>query len=478
MARSTLQNAGFMFSGQLVSRLVALGYFASLARALGPSLYGALGLGTSLGAIFAVILEPGLNSLLIRDVARAPEILASRFAESLGYKLVTLGFAWLLALATGLLLGYRGDTLWAVLWAGGSVLLVAFEDLCAAALISRERMDLEGALRISSKLIIATAGFLALAMRAPFQGVLASMTIGGVLVALTGLLFVRRTGIRVRATFHPRRAWALVAPAWPLAITGVLWLITLRIDQVLASQLGVPTEDIGNYNAVVKVVESLVFVPNAIAVVFQPILARTWAEGPERCSKELSLGLETSLSLTLPVALGGAVLSSSLTSMIYGARFTSAGPLLMLQLLALPLIAVQFTAFNALIAAGALRVQTGMIAVNMIVNVCANLLLVPRFGIMGATWAALLGGAVATVSCLFALRSIGLSSGLSRTLWRPLASTLVMSMLVWGLRDRVPFVVSIGVGAVAYGVCFAGLGGWRLLGTLRAARAATAPAME
>ena len=469
-SRSTLHNAGLLFAGQLTSRLVALVYFAILARQLGPDLYGALGLGASLGIIFAVLLEPGLNSLLIRDVARDPASAADRFAELLGYKVAMLGVAWALAMGTGFLLGYRGDLLWAVLFSGGSVLLVAFEDVSAATLVARDRMDLEGLLRFSSKLIIAAGGFAALALHAPFRWVVGSMTASGIVVAFVGLAFVRSAGLRLGMSFHLPQMFRLVLTAWPLALTGVLWLVTLRLDQVLASQFGVPAADIGNYNAAVKVMESLVFVPNAITLAFQPILARAWADGIDRCSKELSLALEAALSLTLPVALGGAVLAGSLTSIIYGAHFSEAGVLLSLQILALPFIAIQFVSFSTLIAAGALRSQAVIVAVNMVVNVAANLLLVPRYGIVGATWAALLGGGAAAITCLVVLRAVGLRSGLTRTLWRPLVASSAMGLVVWSVRVRVPFALTVLLGAVVFGAAFALMGGWKIVGALRTRR--------
>ena len=60
---------------------------------------------------------------------------------------------WPLTVGVGWVLGWRGTTLWAALFAGGTILLVAMEDLCAAALLAKERMDLEGGLRLASKLL-------------------------------------------------------------------------------------------------------------------------------------------------------------------------------------------------------------------------------------------------------------------------------------------------------------------------------------
>lgn len=471
--RSTLQNAAFVLGGQLGARLLALLLYAVLARSLGTEYYGDIGVGTAFGVIAAVLLEPGLNALVIRDGARDPRLLVERAGDSLSYKLLLLVPVWLLIGGLGLALGYRGSTLQAIWLCGGTQLLVILEDLCASTLIGRERMDFEGALRVTSKLLFTVAGLGALALHARFAVLLGAMLAAQALTAAVGLMLVWRSGLRLSVRPHPERMLALLKMGWPLAVAGVLWQVTLRLDQVLASQLHVPRSDLGDYNAAVKLVEALILFPNALVTSFAPVLARAFTRGAAALSAELRLVLESAFLVTAPIVVGGALLSTDVGTLVYGARFAGVGPLLAVQLFALLFIAVQFATFTALVAAGALRGQSVIVGANLAVNVAVNLVLVPRLGVLGASLAAVAGGLAAALASVWALQRIAVDPGIARAAWRPALAVMVMGLVVWLVRRHLGFYAALPAGALSYGLAVLALGGKATITALRARRGGT-----
>ena len=100
--------------------------------------------------------------------------------------------------------------------------------------------------------------------------------------------------------------------------------------------------------ALFAVLLALGFKSNVVVMTFQPFLAWAWTVSHARCSEDLSLGIEVALSLTL----SDASLSDSVTSIICWARFPDARPLLTFRVLTLLFIAIQFTSYIALFAAG------------------------------------------------------------------------------------------------------------------------------
>jgi O-antigen/teichoic acid export membrane protein len=462
-----------MLLGQIGARLLALVYYAWLARALGRGLYGDIGLGAALAILFAAAIEPGLNPLLVRDCARQRDLLPGRVGEALAYKLTVLAGAWPLMVGIGWALGYRDTSLTAIALSGGTLLLVQLEEFFSAALIAQERMDLEGTLRAASKLLLLVSGGAALLAHASFFGVLAAMTGGQVATGLVGAALLARSGVSPAPDFgRLGAALGRMREAWPLAVTWLVWVLTLRLDQLLASQLGVAREPLGDYNATVKLVEAMVLFPTAVASTFQPILSRATLQGPAATSEKLSLALSANLSVTLPVSIGGALLSGSVIHLVYGDQFAGAGVLFAVQLLALPLIGMQFTCFHVLTAAGRLRSQTVAVVINLATNLLANLLLVPRFGMVGSSVSAIVGGVIASAGCALALRAAGFELGLFRALLRPALAAAGMAVVVLLVRDRAPFPVALAAGAATYLALFAAGGG---LGLLKQMRAMTAP---
>lgn len=456
-------------AGQLLARLLALVFYAVFARMLGPERYGDQGFGAAVGTLCVVILEPGLNAILVRDGARDRSKLEHHLAQLLGYKLGMLALIWPLSVVTCLLAGYEQSVITAVIFAGGVVLISAIEDLAASALTAMERLDLEGILRVMSKVVSMIPALGVMLLGGSFRDVLATLTAGAVVTSGIGLALVQRAGLRVRIAVEPRAMFEHISVGWPLAVSGILWLVTLRLDQILASALGVHHDELGNYNAAVKVVEALVLFPGAVATAFQPVLARTWLQGADACSAQLRNALFVALSLAIPVCAGGAMLSTGLTQLIYGERFVGTPELLAIQLLALPLIGIHFIGSYALVAAGAVRSQALAVLANLVVNVTGNLALVPSLGVAGASWSAVAGGAAGCAVHLVLMRRHGLRPGLIGAAWRPLVSSGAM-VLALSRMQQWPLAVAIVAGGAVYAVVFLLVGGRRAIGALRDAR--------
>lgn len=472
MSRSSpLKNASITLVGHLAARLLGLVFYAAFARVLGPERYGDQALGAAVGTLAITLVEPGLNPLLVRDGARDPVVLQRRLAQALAYKLSLLAIVWPGTIAIAALLGSRSTVLEGIALAGGAVLLGALEDLFASALLAVERMDLEAGLRIASKIGSTGAGLLVLVLKPDFFVVLAAVCAGALATGAVGAALVRRVGLELRLDFHLRAMFERVMQGWPLALSGVLWLLTLRLDQVLASWLGADARALGNYGAAVKVVEALVIIPGAIGAAFQARLSRAYSTAREDCAQELDLAFAAVLGSTLPVAAGGALLAGGLTGLIYGSRFTGTAGLLSIQLFALPLIAVQFVGTHALVAAGAVRAQAFAVGANFAVNVAANLALVPRLGVAGVSWSALAGGGAAAVVYLASLREVGLPTKLWAAAWRPLVSVAAMAFALRAFAAHsLPLPLSIAGGGAVYTGIFLALGGGRILQAMRGAR--------
>jgi len=82
------KNGGYLlFSGQ-IARLLTFLQAVMLIRYLGPEKYGALTLALAVPAMFAFMTEMGLNSVMVRVIAREKDREAQIFEEILPVKLL------------------------------------------------------------------------------------------------------------------------------------------------------------------------------------------------------------------------------------------------------------------------------------------------------------------------------------------------------------------------------------------------------
>src|SRR5580700_8648383 len=127
--KSTLaRNTGWMFLGQGLRLIIQAGYFIIIARSLGVQQYGAFAAVTAMVAIFTPFVGLGSGNLIIKNVARNPELLDECFGNGVLLTLVT-GFV-----GVGIVIGICR---WVLPTSIGVViiLMVAFADLVCYRLI-------------------------------------------------------------------------------------------------------------------------------------------------------------------------------------------------------------------------------------------------------------------------------------------------------------------------------------------------------
>jgi O-antigen/teichoic acid export membrane protein len=191
---------------------------------------------------------------------------------------------------------------------------------------------------------------------------------------------------------HPvgvlRNGWRFGVASW---IASGLGLLSLRVDVFLVSALA-GTAAVGVYSISVTLAELAWYVPNSI---YTTLFPRVAADG--HGSVEMTSRVNRVLwPFTLVLSTGVAIVSGWLIPFFFGPAFS--GATLPLWLLVPGITAYAAGIVPSAFAAGIGKPQIGAYAsaVNLGVNVVANLILIPRFGIPGAAVASTLSYAFAT----------------------------------------------------------------------------------
>ncbi|MBN2359482.1 MAG: oligosaccharide flippase family protein [Deltaproteobacteria bacterium] len=383
--QSPARNAGALLVGQLVARLLALAFYIVFARVVGAERYGDFAVGVAFGTLFAILIEPGLNPQIVREGARDHALRIEYVNAAALYKLTAVPTAGLLLVASGLLLGYRGPALLAIATVGFAVLLSQVEEFIAAVITSFERMQMSALLRILNKVVTAlAAGAVALATRS-FTWTCIAFAAGSLLSASIGLVAVNRWFVPLRF----ERRCGLGRKIWvglPLALSDSMSMATMRLDQALASLLGVSVAAIGGYNAAIKMKEALIAVPIVVMVTYAPVLARVLEQRGE-FERTFSRLMHWGLGGTVPIAVGTWVVAGPLLEWLFGVEFAAYGPLMRLVFVAYAATGLYLLLFPLVVARHRYRLQAIAAAAVLVVDLALNLVLLPRLGIAGAAWA-------------------------------------------------------------------------------------------
>src|SRR5207248_2054476 len=112
-----------------------------------------------------------------------------------------------------------------------------------------------------------------------------------------------------------------------------------------------------------------------------------------------------------------------------------------------------------LVAAGRQRLLTGAFVAALVFNLAANVLLIPRFGYVGAAWVTVASEVVLLVPLRWAAMKVASGVSLVREAQTPFLATLLMAPVVWWLRDAIHPLVAALAGAAVYAVALWSLGG-------------------
>jgi O-antigen/teichoic acid export membrane protein len=385
------------------SAVLLLGVLVLAARVLGRESYGRFSLALALATIGESLMDWGLHQVAIRGVARERGSAPAFFRNSAGLKLapsvVMVGAITLLAR------WIRPDGEFSIV-----CLLLAVSAVMRSYLLTI-RGVLQGLEHFGwDSLVVTLDRILLLALSA------AVLLSGGTLTALAWAFVAARTLALVAALAIAGRHIGSLVPSFDLEVWHVLreralpigaFLILLNLySYVDTVMLGVMSSDAetGLYNAAYRIYEGLTYAPAVLSAVLTPRLSAEFVSDRARHAALGRQGLAVSAGLAAVLAVAMWFAASPLLGRVFSAEFLnatralqvlSAGLIVVFPIWILQAIAISMTAE---------RVLLRTTAIGVLVNVAANLLLIPAAGRNGAALATVIGETVCLVLLLYGVR--------------------------------------------------------------------------
>jgi PST family polysaccharide transporter len=397
--RTALQNVGWL-TVERVGRM-AVGAFVGIwvARYLGPDRFGLLNYSLAFAMIVGAGANLGTDTLVVRELVMRPGdeqmIVASatvlRLAGALGSSLIAVGAALLVHRrepSTALLVSVLAA---ATLFKPFDIVELWFQSKSrlAPAVFARSVGFLAGTL-LKVGIVLLGGSVLWIAAADPIAA-----GVGALLLVATYWRHGRRFAMGRWQLAEVRR---LLAQGWPLLFAGIAILVYMRIDQLMLAALGGPDakHEVGLYSAALRLSEVWYFVPIAISTAAFPHVVTWKAAGESVYHARLSqlFGLVTFIALTVAIPL--TFMSGPIISILYGARYAGAAPILRIHIWTTVFVFWGVIGEMWYVNEGLTRVSLYRTLTAAGVNVALNLVLIPRFGGMGAAVATLVAQAISS----------------------------------------------------------------------------------
>ena len=453
-ATTVVKNATVLMASQLITWALTLVLTVVLARYLGATLVGEYTLASSLWTIMGVFINFGMDTLLIKQIARSPE----QLPELLGTTMIARTALFLLSCGAVALYAYLAHfsptTLVLVALLGVAQLVTQIYLATQAALQGIELMEYVSIAGIISRVANTALGIAVLLLGYGVYAI-AIVTIVAMLVGLVlqyGVLW-RRYPIRI--AFNLQHMWSIMRAGLPYLASSLGLVAYGQVDVLVISSL-INTTQVGWYASASRLFGTTMFLPVILTTAAFPSLTRAYANASDSVSRIIQKSFDLMLVLSVPLGLGLFVLADPLVVLLYGADFAPSGPVLALMGLVLIPTYQNILLGQFLTSTDRQNVWTVVILVATALTVPLDIVLVPwcqqqwsNGAIAGSLSFLITEVVMAAVGIrLLPKGSLGRSSigvGL-----RVLAAGVVMAAISWWLRD-IFIVVPIVCGAIVYG---------------------------
>ena len=390
-------NTSWLFFERILRILISFIVSIFVVRYLGPKDFGLYSYVLSFAWLFASFSSLGLESISTREIVKHPdrrnEINGTVFFLRLAGGIVAL-------VVTGITLTIIGEETYTsilILIFSGSFIFQAFT---AIEYYFRGIVKAKyNAYALSASVILSSAlKVIFILQKASIIYFVIAATAEYLFLAI-GLVIVYRQNNLSIFNWKYSKAWAssLLKDSWPLALSGIVVMIYMRIDQVMIKNM-MSDEAVGYYAAAVRLCEAWYFIPVTLCNAIFPAIvnAKNVSEAfyNNRMQKLYDLLTWLAIAIAIPVT----IFSSLIIQLLFGADFADASPVLTIYIWAGVAVFLGVASSQYLINENLTKLSFMRTLIGMILNVVLNFILIPLYGIIGSAVATLISYTISTIS--------------------------------------------------------------------------------
>jgi O-antigen/teichoic acid export membrane protein len=441
-----LRFAVLILVARLVSRLLALVAVVAIGNALGDTRFGQMQTAVTYTALVGAITDIGFTALYVREGARDQKSLTRYFNNVASVKL------FLIAVSLPMLAG--------CLWFSGieSLLLPSFALLVLSGYSLLLRSTLYALQRLNfeiAEIVPETAVVLILALvgahihAGPGYFLWAYVASAGFATLYFITVLLARGILAPRWQLEPALFAVWIRAGIPLAITYVLTTVYFKLDVPILQHFRSYAE-VGWYTFAYRPFEALLFIPATLRTVVFPVLSIYYRNAPNRVLASAEKLFKILAIMGWPITVGLFLLAQQFSDLLN--LFPQSAAALRILALAIVFMFVDNTFAAVLNAIDRQKLFAYVALSGLVINLSLNIVLIPRFGYIGASWATVATEIGLVITGWLALRSVLGSVRVLALCWRPLIAGAVMGGFVAlaNPHGRLALLLVTGLAAVIY----------------------------
>jgi O-antigen/teichoic acid export membrane protein len=452
ISRKIVYNVAFSSTAKILSTATALVGIGLITRHLGQDGFGLYATALAFLAFFGALGDWGLPQTTAMRIAK-PKVDEKRIISNMIGLRIFISIAILIITPIiAPFLPYPYELKIAIVIVAAAYVLSSSYQILTGMFQKRLMMDRVTGAELAGKII--QVGLIAWGVyhNWSFFMIVSTLFINMLLNFLFVYLFSRKF-IKFKPAFEFNYWKDILKQSIPLGLATALTFVYFRSSTILLSMLR-PPEDVGIFGAAQKVIENISFFPAMIVGLTMPLFSHYISKDKEKFKFLVNQNYKIFFILTVPLLIGGTLLSDKIILLIAGEEFIKSIPVLQVNLIALVLIFFGTLFMNIMIAAKLEKSIFWALLICAVVSVAGNLIFIPLFPniayMIPAVISVITEALVVFLTGLFIWKKLSFFPRVEK-FFRIVVAGSLMGIAIYFLKD-LNFFVLVLLGMLIYGI--------------------------
>jgi len=447
--RRIAKNTSVLFISQISSYVLMFIYVIYTARYLGAEGFGILSLALAFTGIFGILADMGLSQLTTREVSRDKSLTETYIVNITGIKIILSVLTLIISAIILNLLNYQLQTFIVVYFLILYAILFSFSKIFYSIFQAYENMEYQSISTFLNTLLILILTLTAIYFKMGVVIFAFIYIIVGIFILIFNIALCKWKFNLPKIEFDMNFWKKSIKEGFFFGFAGFFTEIYFNIDSVMISII-LGTAAVGWYNAAYRIIFVLMFIPSALIVSLFPVMSKYFQSKKGVLKAEYEKIFKYIFVTSILILIYGLIFSDKIILIIYGNAYIPSILALQVLIWVIPFIFLTFLFGNLLAAINKQMLVTIVAGANALLNVGLNIILIPIYGLIGASVATVITEALGFI-LMFSYISKNFSKlSLVHNIIKPVIGGIFTASIIYFLKMEINWILAGISGLIVY----------------------------
>jgi len=377
------KNMSALLISEVLTRLMMLVFTIILARAYGKEQFGLYALALSIGGLFEIIFNMGLNTVFLQRVIGEKKPLQEELSVFLPLRIILSVASYGCFVIFIFLMGKSPIALESLALGGLYYTIASIVGFLWACFDARQKMQYTAGIKFFQYVIIFGLGMYFTLYNYPIGSIVGTYVISIVLAGIVTVVVINRYFSKIKSRVNITAWKAIIKSGWPIALSGTFVFMYNYLDTIIIS-LNQGEQAVGLYQVSYKIIGSLFILSSLINQAYFPSLIESHTQEKSKLITIFDKALKTVFFWSIPISVGGVMLGERIILFVFGPEYAAATTTFTILIWNCIIFFCSSAMASLLYALGKQRQTVKVFFIGALVNTALNLYIIPRYGIEGA----------------------------------------------------------------------------------------------